>query len=109
MIQPRACGPWGANVVSMPSGTIYRSEFRRHNFLRRLNFHAGYRNGGSRGKTITPHGPVPTGIVAATVLSARFTTEMLFDGPLAESRVFASGERAMPHGRLPTVTEARTV
>jgi len=95
--------------MSMPSGTIYRLKFRRRNFLRRLNFHTGYRNGGYRGKTITPHGPVPAGIVAATVLSARFTTEMLFDGPLAEWRVFASGEIAMPQGRLPTVTEPRTV
>ena len=78
----------GLNVISMAvrnySGTIYRLEFRKHNFWRRLNLHAGYRKGGYRGKTITPHGPVPTGIVATTVLSARFTAEMLFDGPLAE-------------------------
>ena len=39
---------------------------------------------GYRGKTITPHGPVPAGMVAVTALSARFTSEMLFDGPLAE-------------------------
>jgi len=47
-------------------------------------FHVGSGKEGYRGKTITPHGPVPVGIVATTVLSARFTAEMLFDGPLAE-------------------------
>jgi len=66
----------------MSSGTIYRSEFRRHNFLRRLNFH-GLPQGGYRGKTITPHGPVPAGIVAGCVVG-KIHYRMLFDGPLAK-------------------------
>jgi hypothetical protein len=37
-----------------------------------------------RGRTITPHGPEPAFTFLVTVLVARSTTEMLFEGPLAE-------------------------
>jgi hypothetical protein len=37
-----------------------------------------------RGKTSTPQGPVPAFTFLVTVLVARFTTEISFEGPLAE-------------------------
>src|ERR1700733_5319307 len=62
-----------------------------------------------RGNTSTPQGPVPAFTFLVTVFVARFTTEISFEGPLAEYRVFASGESAMPQGRAPTATEPKTV
>src|ERR1039458_8895609 len=49
-----------------------------------------------------PHG-LPGDLTRAISLSvARSTTETSSDGPLAANRYFPSGEKAMPHGRLPT-------
>ena len=36
---------------------------------------------------------------------ARSTTDTSFEGPLAEYKVFASGDNAIPHGRAPTSTD----
>src|SRR5580692_3258 len=62
-----------------------------------------------RGNTSTPQGPLPALTFLVTVLVARSTTETSFDGPLAEYRVLASSESAMPQGRAPTSTELKTL